>query len=782
MSDTDAWIMSLGEESTAPSPFSQSMAGLSLSTAATGSSGEYGGVAKRANLLFFVDENSSVRLCFGFVGTGTRRFCLEALKGGSNTCGVSKHGSKFEPKLGHFYLRSNDTTAFCEPCFSEDLVPEELRGDICTTTKTIEEWKQLFTDYLHDAGNQSGQAAGATRFLFPDPEKFALKTPKKIPLFEGEFPAVTIPSELADIQAQARDLAAEQYWWEEDESTSILPTPLFTFMKLLRGFLVKYDQWLVEPFDVLTLRADTIEGDLHKLKQLCDTLQLSIGRSLSLEGNDFPDLWSALEFAVTSSNASLEDLSGIQQTIQAIQASVTQLDHVPKSCDNLKVRIGLVEKLLSTHESRFTTIHPILLSVKNLKQKFQEMEQRMAAHVIPPSPTRQAASNDPWLLQFGAISTGANVGFGTSQPAVVSPVASPPDRALDADARLRSIEHQLKSLEKRVVGDGICIGRFLFQSREDLRLWLVTHVPSNRFGLFLDGVSIFDFLAQTHMDSQENMAHLYNSQRNGFDTIYESKIISSMQNLFPNLFGKSGSDGMDTSKTLPGLQTSDKWNSAGVTGLQIQVERELPNVDLQFRNAISATFEDSPEARDLALELLYRSKKFALDLCNFMQRDVDFWKHKGYTKQSAWELTCLSVRRIFEDIHVVRVVGRDSRDLKNPSATATQILWATLRSHLVMDEYSRRNFVEHPSISAVIARHLASHHTRPDDTLESKFRKLEEKVAKYTAKVDSIESRLVVLESKVEEAKNEESPPRKQKGGGKHKYKIKTDKDVVEEA
>jgi hypothetical protein len=66
--------------------------------------------------------------------------------------------------------------------------------------------------------------------------------------------------------------------------------------------------------------------------------------------------------------------------------------------------------------------------------------------------------------------------------------------------------------------------------------------------------------------------------------------------------------------------------------------------------------------------------------------------------------------------------------------------------------------------------------------LESKFRKLEEKVAKYTAKVDSIESRLVVLESKVEEAKNEESPPRKQKGGGKHKYKIKTDKDVVKEA
>jgi hypothetical protein len=223
-----------------------------------------------------------------------------------------------------------------------------------------------------------------------------------------------------------------------------------------------------------------------------------------------------------------------------------------------------------------------------------------------------------------------------------------------------------------------------------------------------------------------------------------------MQNLFPNLFGKSNADGMDTSKTLPAIQTSDKWNSNGVTGLQLQVERELPNVDLQFRNAIAATFEDSPEAKDLALELLYRSKKFALDLCNFIQRDHDFWQHKGYSKTESWELTCLSVRHVYEDIHIVRVVGRDSKDLKNPTLTATQILWATLRSHLVMDEYSRRNFFEHPSISAVIARHLASHHVRPDDALESKLRKLDDRVTAIAKKLDSVESRLAVLESQNE--------------------------------
>jgi hypothetical protein len=179
----------------------------------------------------------------------------------------------------------------------------------------------------------------------------------------------------------------------------------------------------------------------------------------------------------------------------------------------------------------------------------------------------------------------------------------------------------------------------------------------------------------------------------------------------------------------------------------------------------------------LALELLYRSKKFALDLCHFIQRDYEFWLHKKYAKRDAWELTCLSVRRIFEDIHVVRVVGRDSRDIKNPSLTATQVVWATLRTHTVMEEYSWRNFFEHPSISAVIARHLASNHTKPDSTLESWFAKLEERVSKLASTIDSCVSRLNLIDIKMDASsdgvKNELTPPRKPRGEGKNNGKDK---------
>jgi hypothetical protein len=475
-------------------------------------------------------------------------------------------------------------------------------------------------------------------------------------------------------------------------------------------------------------------------------------------GSDFPNVWSALEFLAADPRAN-EDTTDFSQHLRELHQTVRDIEFNQVQQQATVQNIGALEATIGTHNTRFDAIHPILMKLTDLGNKFMEWEIRQSQRAAKEKPS------DPWLQHLSPqpLMTGVPV---------VTPPSTPGNATVDYEARLRTLKHTIKSLEKRSVGDGVRIGRFLFQSQEELRIWIVSHVPNNRFGLFIDGVSVFDFLAQSHMDSQDNMAHMYNSQKNGFETTYESRAISSMQNLFPNIFGKNGSDGMDTSQTLPGLKSVDKWNGNDVTGLRLQVERELPNSDAQFRNAIAHTFDPAPEARDLALELLYKANKFALDLCNFIQRDYDFWKHKGYTKKEAWDLTCLSVRRIFEDIHVVRVVGRDSRDTKNPVLTATQVIWATLRAHVVMDEYSRRNFFEHPSISAVIARHLASHHVRPDESLETKFTKLDERVTSLASKVDGILSRLARLE-----IKNGISPPKKGRGGGKHKNDPK-DKDA----
>jgi hypothetical protein len=135
-------------------------------------SGEYGGGAKRTNLFFF--SSAAVSLCFGFVGVGAKRFCLKPVKVNKNMCGIAKHANKFAPSDCHFYLLGVDSMAFCSLYYSEELVPVHFRDDIRSTTKTIEEWKALFSGYLVFVLDDAGETE-----LNHTHDKLCLKTPKK---------------------------------------------------------------------------------------------------------------------------------------------------------------------------------------------------------------------------------------------------------------------------------------------------------------------------------------------------------------------------------------------------------------------------------------------------------------------------------------------------------------------------------------------------------------------------------------------------------------------------
>jgi hypothetical protein len=115
--------------------------------------------------------------------------------------------------------------------------------------------------------------------------------------------------------------------------------------------------------------------------------------------------------------------------------------------------------------------------------------------------------------------------------------------------------------------------------------------------------------------------------------MYDSKVLSSRQILFPAIFGRSNSEGLDTAQTLPGLSTPDKWGNNGVTGLCFQHAQELINVDTQLSSATNTAFRDPPKANSLAKEFQYWSNKFVNGLSNFMSQDYSFWRAKGYDKR-----------------------------------------------------------------------------------------------------------------------------------------------------
>jgi len=663
MTSSDDWIAAFGSTFTGGSPAAASAtSGLTVISSGSSqpslsssrsvslvSSGEYGGVAKRAHLFCY---DPAVSYCLGFVGVGGKRFCIkpvlpfDAATGvRPTTCGVGKHVSKFGPDPDFLYLRGNDATAYCLPAFSQHSLPPEILVDVKSMTKTNQEWKELFAKYQDPDQPQGLTDLGVA--------KLALKTPKKArSAAVPDLPSVYVPDGLKEISMQADILAEEYHWWTTNDDDSLLPGSLMQFLRDAREFLANYEQWLVEPHEVASSRLALVEDDIHQMKNFCDGISGNLGRPISFQDMDFPDAWCAIEYigSMISSSTSMAEMQRIKGSIDQMQQDFSRIlpiadgwhDHT-RAMEAVRTSVKTLEAEVSTHTSRFTFMQPILLQIGTITANLTVLTAKVDA--LQPSLTGSAPPvSDPWQRQFNSTRSHSSVAPLPDHPLGLIPNDPNGSAVPDISARLNTLEHALKTLEQRTMGDGTKIGRFVFQSKEDLRMWMVTHVPNNRFGMFLDAVSIFDFLAQSHLDAQENMSQLYNSQKNGFETTYESRIVSSMQNLFPNLFGKTAADGMDTSKALPGLQSVEKWNNNGVTGLYFQVERELPNVDLQFRNAISATFDSYPEARDLALELLYRSKKFALDLCNFIQRDFDFWRHKRYKDTEAWELTCLSVR------------------------------------------------------------------------------------------------------------------------------------------
>jgi len=118
----------------------------------------------------------------------------------------------------------------------------------------------------------------------------------------------------------------------------------------------------------------------------------------------------------------------------------------------------------------------------------------------------------------------------------------------------------------------------------------------------------------------------------------------------------------------------------------------------------------------------------------------------------------LCVRRIYEEIHSERVVARDIYNPNNLEFTTAKMLWATWKAHSVMEQYLKHHFYEHPSISAVLARHLADNYVKPESTPSAQLTTLDKAIKSLTPRVDKLDP------SSAETSSQPSAPKGKNKG------------------
>jgi hypothetical protein len=73
-------------------------------------------------------------------------------------------------------------------------------------------------------------------------------------------------------------------------------------------------------------------------------------------------------------------------------------------------------------------------------------------------------------------------------------------------------------------------------------------------------MSIFELFVAGHIDTETAYLSFYSQHQTGFQSSFEAKVASSVQNLFPTIFGKSDSN-VDTAEPLPALSRPEKWDS-----------------------------------------------------------------------------------------------------------------------------------------------------------------------------------------------------------------------------
>ncbi len=449
---------------------------------------------------------------------------------------MAKHANKFKPEVGTFYPKGNDICAYCLPAFPESLIPAFKLDEIKTTKHTIAEWSSIFQDFADASANASGDTDIGLKLNF-DP-KVPLKTPAKRSTTEDNSNGFFYytPSGLKSILHQTNFCNEDMDEWLADPPIT-LPPALVIFVRNVRSFLMDYEQWWKTPISEIFDALSITKEDLHLLKKTCEKLHLAIGTPSAIDGMDFPDLWSAIDYlgSLKSRNSNV-DLNQLRDDITLLKDA---WDHLPATLTDFLVETDLapIRDTLDKFDHRFQVISPLLQQIKVVPRDVKLLASKLPGTSTPAAQTRASPL-------FGR----SNVNHPHFLPEITD----------DTIARLASIELKLTTLERRVIGNGVSIGSFHFQALEEVRLWCETHLPTKCFGLLLDAVSVFEFLAQDHTDTAEVLTNLYNSQKNQFSNMYDSKVLSSCQKLFPTIFGRSTSDGLDMSRTLPGLSTPEK--------------------------------------------------------------------------------------------------------------------------------------------------------------------------------------------------------------------------------
>ena len=384
--------------------------------------------------------------------------------------------ASFSPPPSSAFLKDTEVRALCAPVLDLSVMSPSQRLRIQAVQLMAAEWGALF---------QQVQQKKPPKWLsFDDSPAATVDTSAMMTAFEILSPTnVASGGLLSVIPMLSFDKSTAS---GEEISEEMDMADVTSFIKRFRAHFSSLKSKWARAFTEIESGYGLVVQDLQKLQFVSQGQTEMVGSPVPIDGDTPKTVWEGLR-TVHESVSSVASAVAVQaSSLDALAADQTNLMHsvlaLESQADAALSLPDVVSRLtvdLRALENRVIRLLPVL----------NQLKRGSSPATLPSAPD----INQALALKVEACEQMLSSFRQTLTDLQDHPNSKSNIHSSSIDSRLREVQVQMKQLQLKVVGKGVQIANKTFQTFDDVKVWVDTNLPNQRYGLFVDGVSIFEF-------------------------------------------------------------------------------------------------------------------------------------------------------------------------------------------------------------------------------------------------------------------------------------------------
>jgi hypothetical protein len=674
-----------------------------------------------------VDGSSD--LCFKFIREGAS-FCLKANCETNHGAGPTEGHHSFEPPPGEkvVVILKTSSVAFSNPVLPAQAIESDVLAEWEGQAMALPDWREIFSasnqgpNVLMSFHDIKLEVDASRNEAFQTPAKRKKKvTIAETPPFEP-YSKVVPPQERSVFKRAA--------------TTGTVADALLSIDDGMSELSIGIEQ----AHSSVSQAQDMSEAAYRKAARV----EGVVGSSQVMDDSEFnhPTLWGVLSLMSS-------------EIVYVRSRPAPAVDLAPIRAELTKKTVELDATLTKVSEFTKAFSKSVLNRLGGVEVKVMQLQKHLRGTI----PSTQVEDFGSLLAQANANQPVATM---TSKEVRVVDT----QRLLELEASLATLTEANLRLEQRFAeviadneSDAIKFAGLGLRSVEETAAWVETNFSKRAYGLIFDVYLLLDLVSDEGVRTQKDMmTEMKRREELDIATEAEGQALTAFLCEVPRIFHTTtGTLALlaENASHFSKVPNFKAWSDQS-GGLKKAIEKKLARLKTSLREVIASEFGAYTVAYAIAVSALEKSISWIGAFLSFIDQTYEsLHVQSNFSSARAWALTTQLGRRIFADLHGVRV-GTTKAMGKGRVAICPIILWAVFRTHDKMAAFEVANFEDHPSIASEYVKFLAT-----NSGLEV-VTKLDGEVASLKNKVKDLEKMVVLAAGKADKAASSVDIVRKQ--------------------